>query len=143
MHCPIIDCISNIPIVIKSFLVTLSLPQTSMVILWGSILSWLGLRLLMFVLGLLQQPRIPISSTVHIFDLPTGEWSAVKAVNGPTPRVGHTAAACGPVDSEKIYIFGGRNGIALGDGGPLLYTLDSGYKSDPLCLGAFPAECTV
>lgn len=76
--------------------------------------------------GLLEQPRIPISSTVHIFDLPTGQWSAVEAAKGPTPRVGHTAVACGPAGSEKIYIFGGRNGIALGDGAPPLTDLVSG-----------------
>ena len=53
----------------------------------------------------------------------------MEAAKGPTPRVGHTAVACGPAGSEKIYIFGGRNGIALGDGAPQLTNLVSGWKS--------------
>ena len=72
-----------------------------------------------YCIGGENQPRIPIDSTVNIFDMPTGEWVAVAAGKGPTPRVGHTAVACGPAGSEKIFIFGGRYGIAMGDGATL------------------------
>lgn len=69
-----------------------------------------------YCIGGENQPRVPIGSTVHVYDLLTCEWSAVEpCAESPSPRVGHTAVAAA---GDKIYMFGGRYGIAMGDGAP-------------------------
>jgi len=61
-----------------------------------------------------NQPRVPIGSDVHVYDLQSGVWSTSETAAGsPSPRVGHTAVAAG---LDKIYVFGGRCGIDMGEG---------------------------
>lgn len=66
-----------------------------------------------YVFGGEHKPRVPIGSTIHIYDLDTSTWSDCKG-NGtmPSERNAQTAAAIG----RKIYIFGGRQGITMGEG---------------------------
>jgi N-acetylneuraminic acid mutarotase len=50
------------------------------------------------------KPREPVSNSVHVIDLKTGQYEEVSGSGDvPQARVGHTAAV---VDSE-IYVFGG------------------------------------
>lgn len=80
-----------------------------------------------YCMGGENQPRVPIGSTVHVYDLLTGKWSAVgPSAESPSPRVGHTAVAAG----DMIYMFGGRYGIAMGDGVPSPGLNNGRYGSD-------------
>ena len=56
--------------------------------------------------------RVPINSTLHCLDLTTFEWSILHPKNNasaPGPRVAH----CQCVVGDKLYIFGGREGITM------------------------------
>ena len=67
----------------------------------------------LFVFGGEHDPRTPINSDIHAFNISTGEW-AMQAPSGtaPGPRVAHTATA---IDGQ-IYVFGGRSGKEMGEG---------------------------
>ena len=61
-----------------------------------------------YCIGGENQPRVPISSDVHVYDVQTAnsKWSAVGvAANGLSPRIGYTAVVAG---QEHIYIFVGN-----------------------------------
>ena len=50
------------------------------------------------------QPRQPVDSAVHRFDIKTGQYDEIRGEGDvPAPRVGHAAATI----ADDIYIFGG------------------------------------
>ena len=74
-----------------------------------------------YCIGGENQPRIPIGSDVHVYDLQTSTWNTVATTKGClSPRVGHTAVAA---SDGLIYVFGGRCGIDMGEGVPVLLLL--------------------
>ncbi|GIL65022.1 hypothetical protein Vafri_18872 [Volvox africanus] len=71
----------------------------------------LGNRILLF--GGEHDPRVPVGSELYEYSFPDGTWCVVDAKGEPpTPRVAHASAAVG----NKLYIFGGRSGLAMGEG---------------------------
>jgi hypothetical protein len=67
----------------------------------------------LYVFGGEHQPRTPIDSNFVMYDLQSKSWSTNELSNGDVPeaRVGHSACSLG----DFIYIFGGRNGVDLGE----------------------------
>ncbi|BDA51022.1 Nitrile-specifier protein 5 [Coccomyxa sp. Obi] len=76
-----------------------------------------------YVFGGEHQPRTPIDSELHVYELDCGAWNPVQCSgDAPCPRVAHTAAAVG----DTIYFFGGRSGIEMGEGSMNdLYSFDT------------------
>ncbi|GAB4817934.1 hypothetical protein N2152v2_004980 [Parachlorella kessleri] len=67
-------------------------------------------------------PRVPIDSQVHVYDVAVSTWSQPAATGDvPAPRNAPAAAAIG----SKVYYFGGRSGIDMGEG-----SLDELYAFD-------------
>ena len=66
-----------------------------------------------FLFGGEHDPRTPINSDIHSYNVSNGEWT-LQTPSGvaPDPRVAHTATV---VDSQ-IYVFGGRSGKEMGEG---------------------------
>ncbi|KAK9825908.1 hypothetical protein WJX81_004489 [Elliptochloris bilobata] len=66
-----------------------------------------------YLFGGEHEPRKPIDSQIHRYDLNSGVWELLQT-NGtpPTPRVATSAAAVG----GKIYYFGGRSGVDMAEG---------------------------
>ncbi|WIA40680.1 hypothetical protein OEZ86_004378 [Tetradesmus obliquus] len=59
------------------------------------------------------QPRVPVPAATYVYDLADSTWSQLKTAGAcPGPRVAATMAAIG----SKIYLFGGRTGIDMGEG---------------------------
>lgn len=67
----------------------------------------------MYMFGGEQLPRIPVEADTYCYDLPSGSWTRV-AVKGspPGPRVAATMTTVG----DRIYLFGGRTGVDMGEG---------------------------
>ncbi len=61
-----------------------------------------------------HDPRTPINSDVHLYDLDGGVWTVASSSSKdvPEPRVAHTAVA---VMDKEIMLFGGRSGKAMGE----------------------------
>lgn len=60
-----------------------------------------------YIFGGEIQPRQPVDSAVHRFDIKTGQYDEIRGEGDvPAPRVGHAAATI----ADDIYIFGGRGG---------------------------------
>lgn len=55
--------------------------------------------------------RVPINSVIHSLDLTNFEWSILSPKNTfvPSPRVAH----CQCIVGDRLYIFGGREGITM------------------------------
>ena len=76
----------------------------------------------LYVFGGENTARIPIDSSMYSINISPEEltkatptWRKIEATdNGPIPRIAHAQAAIG----DKIYIFGGRQGITM-DESPL------------------------
>ncbi|WIA20377.1 hypothetical protein OEZ85_004799 [Tetradesmus obliquus] len=59
------------------------------------------------------QPRVPVPAATYVYDLADSTWSQLKTAGAcPGPRVAATMAAIG----SKLYLFGGRTGIDMGEG---------------------------
>jgi N-acetylneuraminic acid mutarotase len=78
-----------------------------------------------FIYGGEHDPRIPISNNFFVYDLKESKWSKIENIGDQKPcsRVGHTSC----VLSNKIYIFGGRVGVGMGEG-----SLSDLYEFDTL-----------
>ena len=76
----------------------------------------------LYVMGGENTARIPIDSSVYVLDIAnqnlkdgSAVWRKIEAQeNSPSPRIAHAQATIG----NKIYIFGGRQGITM-DESPL------------------------
>lgn len=65
-----------------------------------------------FLFGGEHIPRTPIDdNNVHILDIENKKWNSI-ATNNPPPRLAH--GQC--VIDNKVYIFGGRQGVEIGEG---------------------------
>ncbi|GIL88835.1 hypothetical protein Vretifemale_16766 [Volvox reticuliferus] len=70
-----------------------------------------GNRILLF--GGEHDPRVPVGSELYEYSFADGTWRVVDAKGEPpTPRVAHASAANG----NTLYVFGGRSGLAMGEG---------------------------
>jgi len=68
----------------------------------------------LYVFGGENDPRSPISSDVHIYDLGSKSWSVVRPSEGaPKSRLAHTTTDL----NEKLFVYGGRdaNGVNLNE----------------------------
>lgn len=69
-----------------------------------------------FVFGGEHDSRIPISNNFIVYDLKESKWSTIEnkgdPMNVPSRRVAHSSCFL----NNKIYIFGGRVGIGMGEG---------------------------
>ena len=67
-----------------------------------------------YIFGGEREPRIPIDDNLMMYDLKLNKWSVaeVKSVERPMARIGN--ASC--VVNHKLYVFGGRTGIEMGEG---------------------------
>ena len=69
-----------------------------------------------YIFGGEHDSRIPINNCFSVFDLKGLKWSTIEnkadSFNIPCSRVAHTSCLI----NDKIYIFGGRTGVGMGDG---------------------------
>lgn len=66
-----------------------------------------------YIMGGEHEPRVPIGSAVWCLDVPSATWRQLQTTGVEVPpRNAHAAAVVG----TSIYIFGGRHGIAMGEG---------------------------
>ena len=67
----------------------------------------------LYVFGGENTPRIPVNNTLYCYDLEKSSWVKLN-VKGQAPcaRIAHAAA----VVEKKLFIFGGRTGIDMGEG---------------------------
>ncbi|KAG2440042.1 hypothetical protein HXX76_004157 [Chlamydomonas incerta] len=66
-----------------------------------------------YLFGGEHDPRVPVGNELYEYDMATGTWRVVEAKgDAPPPRVAHAAAAVG----NMLYVFGGRNGLEMGEG---------------------------
>ncbi|KAJ3048677.1 hypothetical protein HK097_010316 [Rhizophlyctis rosea] len=58
-----------------------------------------------------HEPRVPIDARLHVFNLPSQQWTpAIQPSSAtPSPRVGHGSVTF----NDTIYIFGGRVGAEM------------------------------
>ena len=69
----------------------------------------------LFLFGGEHDPRTPINSDVHAYDVASGDWSVLRATGtAPEPRLAHSATVAD--NTSRIYVFGGRSGKEMGDG---------------------------
>jgi N-acetylneuraminic acid mutarotase len=69
----------------------------------------------LYIFGGEHQPRTPIDRNFIAYELQSKSWSVIESPTSssdvPEARVGHSACSLG----DFIYIFGGRNGVDLGE----------------------------
>jgi len=69
----------------------------------------------LYLFGGEHEARTPIDSDLYVLDLalPVRCWKKVEAIGEPpSPRIAHAQAVIG----DNIYIFGGREGVEMGEG---------------------------
>ncbi|KXZ44732.1 hypothetical protein GPECTOR_63g57 [Gonium pectorale] len=98
------------------------LPQTGILPVERSShsITVVGDRLYLF--GGEHDPRVPVGNEMYEYCFADGTWRVLEVQGeAPSPRVAHSAAAVGTV----LYFFGGRSGLAMGEGASNdLYSFD-------------------